>query len=132
MNTDLSWLAASAILAWVMLLVASLWRARAWTPAGMTLAFGNRDNLPEPSPAVARADRAAKNMLESLLLFAVLLLAAHAAGKGAEPRLAQAAQLFFWSRLAYAPLYWLGITYLRTLAWVGGIVGMAMIVSVLL
>jgi uncharacterized MAPEG superfamily protein len=132
MNTDLGWLSASVILTWVMLLAASMLRARPWAPGGLGLAFGNRDSLPEPIPMAGRADRAAKNMLENLLLFAVLLLAAHAAGKGAEPRLAAAAQLFFWSRLVYAPLYWFGIAYVRTLAWAGGIVAMAMVLALLL
>jgi uncharacterized MAPEG superfamily protein len=130
MTADLNWLLASAVLTWVMLLGASLARARAWTPAGMKIAFGNRDDLPEPTPMAARADRAAKNMLENLLLFAVLVLAAHAAGK-ADARVAQGAALFFWGRLAYAPLYWLGITYLRTLAYVVAVAGMAMILLAL-
>lgn len=131
MTPDLNWLLASAILTWVMLLMASLARAQAWTPAGMRIAFGNRDDLPEPSPMAARADRAAKNMLENLLLFALLVLAAHAAGR-ADARVAQGAALFFWARLAYAPIYWLGIPYLRTLAYAAGVAGMAMILLALL
>ena len=131
MSADLNWLLASAILTWLMLLAASLLRARGWTPAGMKIAFGNRDDLPAPTPMAGRADRAAKNMLENLLLFALLVLAAHAAGK-ADARVAQGAALFFWGRLAYAPLYWLGIPYLRTLAWLVAVIGMAMIVFALL
>jgi len=131
LTDDLKWLLYSVILAWLMLVTASLWRARAWTPAGLKFAFGNRDNPPPASPMDGRADRAAKNMLESLLMFAALLLAAHAAGR-VDARVLQGAQLFFWGRLAYAPLYWAGVPYLRTVAWAVAVVGMAMIGSVLL
>ena len=68
MTEDLKWLLYSVILAWLMLLASSLFRARAWTPAGLLVAFGNRDNLAPATPMDGRADRAAKNMLESLLL----------------------------------------------------------------
>ncbi len=132
MTADLNLLLASTILCWLMLLAASLYRARGWTAAGMRIAFGNRDNLPEPTPMAGRADRAAKNMLENLLLFAVLLLAAHAAGKGSDPRLVSGAQWFFWARLAYAPIYWAGVAYLRTVTWLGGIIGMALVLMTIL
>jgi len=130
MNDDLKWLLASVVLAWLMLIAASLYRARAWTPTGLKLAFGNRDDLPPPSPMAGRADRAARNMLESLILFSALLLAAHAAGQ-AGARVLLGAQLFFWGRLAYAPLYWAGIPYLRTAAWGVAVAGMVLVGSVL-
>ena len=57
MGKDLYDLAASAILTFVMVLVASLIRARAWTPAGLLIAFSNRDNLPEATPLAGRAER---------------------------------------------------------------------------
>ena len=131
MTEDLKWLLYSVILAWLMLLAASLLRARAWTPAGLQVAFGNRDNLGPATPMDGRADRAAKNMLESLLFFTALLLAAHVAGR-VDARVLQGAQWFFWGRLIYAPLYWAGVPYLRTAAWAVAVAGMAMIGSVLL
>ena len=42
------------------------------------------------------------------------------------------AMIFFWARVAYAVIYLVGIPWLRTLAWVVSVIGMAMIVSVLL
>ena len=131
MGKDLYYLAASAILTFVMLLVASLTRARAWTPAGMAVAFGNRDNLPPATPLSGRADRAAKNMLEGLLLFATVMLAAQIAGV-VGPRVATGAQLFFWARLVYFPVYLAGIAYLRTAVWAVSIVGLVMIISALM
>ncbi len=130
MTDDLTWLVYSVGLALLMVLASSLLRARAWTPAGLALALGNRENMPPATALQGRADRAGKNMLESLLFFTALLLAAHAAGK-ADSRVLLGAQVFFWARLVYAPLYWAGIPYLRTLAWGVALLGMGMVASVL-
>ena len=131
MGKDLYYLGASAILALLMLLLAGLLRARAWTPAGLGVAFGNRDALPEPTPLSGRAERAARNMLEGMLLFVVVLLAAHTAGV-LGPRVALGAQIFFWARLVYWFIYLAGIAYLRTAAWAVSIVGLGIILSALL
>ncbi len=128
MTIDLKLLVASAVLAWVMLIFASLSRSRGWTPSGFNLAMGNRDAMPEAAPWMARADRAAKNMMENLPLFAVLVLTAHVGGVPVE-KLALPAWLFFGARLAYFPIYVLGIPYVRTLAWAVGIGGLAMIAA---
>src|SRR5204863_8457779 len=54
MTTDL-WLAALAIaMTWLMVFSASFWRAKAWSPKGMMLAFGNREDLPPPTGANGR------------------------------------------------------------------------------
>ena len=131
MGKDLYYLAASAILTFVMLLVASLLRARAWTPHGMGVAFGNRDNLPEATPLSGRAERAARNMLEGMLLFITVMLAAQIAGV-VGPRVALGTQLFFWARLVYFPVYLAGIAYVRTAVWAVSIVGLGIIVSALM
>jgi uncharacterized MAPEG superfamily protein len=107
-----------------MLLVASLSRSRGWTLTGLQIAFGNRDNLPEASPFAGRADRAARNMLESLVLFAALLTAA-AWAHVPDTELARPCAIFVYARLLYAPLYWAGVKYLRTVVWTVGIVGLS-------
>ena len=124
--SDLHYLALSAVLAWVMLISASLLRSRGWTPAGTKLAFGNRDDLPEPSALAGRADRAARNMLEGLLLFTALIAAVRLGGKSAP---AGAAALFFWSRVLYFGVYLAGIPYLRTAVWIVSIVALARIAA---
>jgi uncharacterized MAPEG superfamily protein len=126
MMTDLNCLVLSAILAWLMLLVASLLRSKGWTPHGRRVAFGNRDDVPPPTPLAGRADRAAKNMLESLAIFTALLAAAHFAGK-ANAQVQLGANLFFWARLAYWPVYLAGIIYLRTAVWFIAVIGMALV-----
>lgn len=122
--TDLRYLALSAVLTWVMLIVASMLRSRSWTPAGAKVAFGNRDDVPEPSPLAARAERAARNMLEGLLLFTALVAAVRLGGK---PAPASAAALFFWARLVYFPVYLAGIAYVRTAVWIASVVALARI-----
>lgn len=128
MTLDVKLLAASAVLTWCMLLIASLWRARAWTPAGFRLALGHRDRMPEPSAASARADRAANNMLENLLLFTAVIAAAHAGGVH-DAQVDLGAELFFGARLAYWPVCVAGITGVRTLVWAVGVAGIGLIAA---
>jgi len=40
--------------------------------------------------------------------------------------------LFFWGRVVFAPLYWFGVPWVRTLAWAVSIVGILMILWELL
>jgi uncharacterized MAPEG superfamily protein len=77
---------------------------------------GNRENLPAFEGWAGRAQRAHRNMLESLTIFAALVLVAQVAGKS-NATTALGAQLFFWSRLAYSPVYVIGIPWLRTGVW---------------
>jgi uncharacterized MAPEG superfamily protein len=128
MTTDLLYLLASAALTWVMLLAASVLRNREWTAQGAKIAAGPRDHVPEPPLIAGRADRAASNMLENLVLFAVLLFVARSAGVDAG-RLAPGAAVFFWARIVFCPAYLTGVPYLRTVMWVVSIVGMGMIVA---
>jgi uncharacterized MAPEG superfamily protein len=111
---------ASALLTWVMLLTASTLRSRSYTPAGFVLALGNRDDLPEPSPVAGRADRAARNMLENLLLFVTVLVAAKLQG-ASDLELLPWARLFLVARVAYFGVYLAGIRYLRTAVWAVGV-----------
>src|SRR5260370_36051887 len=114
--SDLHYLVLSAILAWVMLLSASVLRSHGWGPVGIRVMLGNRDNVPEPTPVAARADRAARNMLENLVLFTAVLAAARLAGaSGAD--LTLGASIFFWSRLPYFPPLRAGVRYLRHARW---------------
>src|SRR5262245_38885813 len=106
---------ASGILTLVMLLVASAYCSKAWTPSGMEIAFGNRASVAPTYAIAGRADRAARNMLEGMVRFLAVLLAAQLAGKGAQA--ATGASVFFWARLVYWPVYMAGIVYLRTAVW---------------
>ena len=65
-------------------------------------------------------------MLESLVLFAALVIVAHMAGV-ANDTTVLGAQLFFWARLAYAIVYLLGLPWVRTGLWAVSMVGLIMI-----
>lgn len=130
MTSTLTYVIYMAILTWVALLGASLVRSRGWTLPGMMVAMGNRDNLPDASVFAARADRAARNTVEGFILFTAIALTAHAAGL-VTPRVALGAEVFFWSRVLYLPIYWAGIAYVRTLVWMVGIGALACMISAL-
>ena len=74
MNRTLTLVVYMAIVTWLTSLVASLIRAKGWTPAGTKIALGNRDNLPEATPLAGRAQRTAANTLENFILFAAIAL----------------------------------------------------------
>ncbi len=128
MTLDLKLLAASSVLTLAMLLFASNLRVRGWTPEGMKLALGNRENLPEPSPVAARAERAARNMLEAMVMFTAVVLAAHAGGVHNE-RVDLGAMLFFGARVVYWPVLVAGIVGLRTAVWGVGVAGTLLIAA---
>jgi uncharacterized MAPEG superfamily protein len=125
MMTTVHAVIASGILTFVMLMVASAMCAKAWTPPGMMIAFGNRENVPAAIGAAGRADRAARNMIDGMVMLLAAVLAAQLAGKGAEA--ATGATVFFWARLVYWPVYAAGIVFLRTLVWAVSIIGIAMV-----
>jgi uncharacterized MAPEG superfamily protein len=131
MNDALTLVVYFAVVTWLLSLAAGLVRARGWTPAGMVIAFGNRDNLPVLTPLTGRMERTWRNSLENLVYFAVLALVAHVMGDET-PREIQGAEIFFWARIVYIPVYYLGIIYLRTLIWAVSIGGLAMMLLAVL
>ena len=105
-------------------------RNQEWTKEGRDIGLGNRDNLKEATPMGGRAERAAKNSIEAAAFFVPLALVANAAGMDAEVMLG--AQIAFWARIAYVPIYIAGIKYLRSFVWIVGVVGYAMMVAAML
>ncbi len=83
---------------------------------GLPILAGNREEVPAFTGLAGRAHRAHRNMLESLILFAALALAAVTAGR-ANAMTALGADLFLGGRAAYALIYLAGIPWLRTGAW---------------
>jgi len=105
-------------------------RNQEWTKEGRQIGLGNRDNLKEATPMGGRAERAAKNSIEAAVFFVPLALIANAAGLDTEVMLG--AQIAFWARIAYVPIYIAGIKYLRSFVWIVGVVGYAMRVAAML
>lgn len=87
---------------------------------------GNREGLAPCTGWAGRAHRAHQNMLESLVLFAALVLIAVVAGKTNATTLL-GAQLFFGARLVYAVVYPAGIPWLRTGVWFVSVIGLILI-----
>ncbi|TAN53905.1 MAG: hypothetical protein EPN19_08635 [Betaproteobacteria bacterium] len=123
MKPELTWLLWSVLLAFVQVLVAV---QGAMLQVGLPTLAGNREAMPEITGWAGRAARAQRNMVENLLLFAILVLIAVAAGRTNAATLL-GAQLFFWARLAYAGVYIAGIPWLRTGVWTVSVVGMIVI-----
>jgi uncharacterized MAPEG superfamily protein len=71
----------------------------------------------EPLHGVAgRLDRSLRNFLETFPLFAAAVLATTAVGRH-NALTEWGAQLYFWGRVAYLPLYAAGIPLVRSLVW---------------
>ena len=123
MSTELSLLMWSVVLMFAQLLVVAI---GANLQVSLSTLVGNREDMPTLTGWAGRARRAHLNMLENLVLFAVLVLVAHAANKTNEMTVL-GAQLFFWGRLAYAVIYVAGIPWLRTAVWFVPLIGMILI-----
>ena len=125
MTADLQMLVWSAALFLAQMVIASI---GAQGQVGLPALAGNRDDLPALTGWAGRARRAHLNMLENLVVFAIVVLVAHVAGK-ANATTALGAALFFWARLAYAIIYVAGIAWLRTAAWAVALAGLLMVFS---
>ena len=124
MTVELTYLFWTAILAFVQVAIAATGTV---LNNGLIEAANNRENFNRNPPGWAgRACRAHANMLENLVLFAILVIIAHLAQRNNEMT-ALGAQLFFWGRVAFAAVYIIGIPWLRTVVWGVSIVGLAMI-----
>ena len=123
MRPELNLLVWAVALAVVQVLVAV---TGAFNQVGLMKLVGNREGMPEITGWGGRAERAHLNMVQNLVLFAALVLVAVAAGKTNDVTLL-GAQIFLWSRVAYAAIYVAGLAWLRTLSWVASVVGLVLI-----
>lgn len=90
---------------------------------GLMGAMANPSPTAKPqSPWAERARLAHYNAVENLVVFAALVLVAHAAGVSDGTTLL-GCQLFFWGRLAHYIVYTFGIPVARTLSFVVAVVG---------
>jgi len=123
MTVELTMLFWAVVLTFAQLLVAVL---LAIGQLGLTELTGNREGLAPPSEMAGRAKRAHANMLESLILFAVLVFVVQVAGLNNEMTVL-GTQIFVFARLVYAVVYIVGVPWLRTVIWGISVVGMVMI-----
>ncbi|MFT5181583.1 MAG: putative MAPEG superfamily protein [Alphaproteobacteria bacterium] len=123
MTTDLLYLTLSAGLCAVLWIPYVLSRIQTW---GLVNAVGYPENPPELPAWAQRAKRVHENMVENLAPFAALVLVAQVTGAANETT-ALASLLFFWSRVAHAIVFILGIPWLRTLAFFAAWIGLVLI-----
>jgi uncharacterized MAPEG superfamily protein len=95
---------------------------------GLPYNLGSRDEPPAKplGKTAARLVRAANNFRETFGLFAVsviLVVLLHRQNNVS----AMGAQLYFWSRLVYVPVYALGIPVVRTVIWAVSVAGLIMV-----
>lgn len=124
MTIELTMLAWAVVLGLVHLaVVAALFTAENGLPYGMS----SRDTPPKPlAGAGARLERAFRNFMETFPFAATSILLAAAANRH-NAYTVWGAQLYFWGRLVYAPVYAAGIPVLRTLVWAVSLVGILLV-----
>ena len=94
---------------------------------GMKWNAGPRDEILPPLTGVpGRLDRAAQNFKETFPLFIAAVFLVTACNT-ASPTTALGAQMFFWARLIYVPLYAFGVPFVRTLVWGVATVGVILL-----
>ena len=122
MTTELTVLAWTLVLALVQILLASTLRTN---ETGLPYNMSARDSdAPPPGRLTARAQRAQRNLFETLPLFAAAVLIAHVANIHTSLTVL-ACWLYLGARLVYLPLYVFGVPVLRSLVWavsLGGLV----------
>ena len=114
MTVELKMLALSVVLGLAQIVLSSQSKN---LQLGYLWAAGPRDEPRPPLTGIAgRLERALSNFLETFPLFAAAVLIAHAAGQH-DWMTVWGAQLYFWGRVAYVPLYTFGVFLVRSLAW---------------
>ncbi|MCJ2083302.1 MAPEG family protein [Methylobacterium sp. J-090] len=94
---------------------------------GFAWAAGNREGkTPEVTGAASRLEKASKNFFETFPIFAALVLACVATGRH-NTAVVLGAYLYFFGRLAYLPVYGLGIPKVRSLLWGVSVVGILLV-----
>ncbi|HEY0014070.1 MAG TPA: MAPEG family protein [Allosphingosinicella sp.] len=124
MTTELIVLAWGCVLALVHVFAAVRFKTRQY---GTAWNMGARDEeLPPPDPIVGRLARAQANFLETFPIFAAAVLIVQAAGLN-DDMTALGALLWLSARVAYLPVYALGIPRLRTAIFMVSIAGIALV-----
>jgi len=86
---------------------------------GLMDAVGYPENPKPQSPWARRLMAAHANAVENLVVFAALVLAAHAAGVSNSATLL-ACEVYFWARVAHVLAYTFAVPWVRTLAFAVG------------
>ena len=128
MTTEIQMLAWAIALGLAHVLIGAVLMTR---QRGMKWNASARDGEAAPLTGVAaRVERATRNFMETFPFFAAAVLAVVVADRMSADS-ALGAQVYFWARLAYLPIYAAGIPYLRSLAWAVSLWGLLQVLWVL-
>jgi uncharacterized MAPEG superfamily protein len=129
MTIELRMLAWTLVLAFVQILLFDFARTGQY---GLKWNTGPRDEtMPPLSPMAGRLKRAQYNLFETLPLFIGPILIAQLAGRD-NFLTAWGAQIYFWGRVVYVPLYAYGVRMVRSIVWLVSIVGLFMVFAAIL
>lgn len=128
MTTEMSMLVWSVVLGLVQIAIGA---AGSVAQRGLGWAAGARDGEAKMLTGVpGRLCRASSNFLETFPLFLAVVIAAFVLQRH-DGMTVLGAQLYFWARLIYLPVYAAGIPYLRTLVWAVSIAGIVLVLAAL-
>jgi len=91
---------------------------------GIGDAVGYPENPKPQAPWAQRLQKAHTNAVENLVIFAALVLVAHAAGIS-NAAIATASIVYFWARVVHAIAYTFAVPWARTLAFTVGFIAQA-------
>jgi uncharacterized MAPEG superfamily protein len=125
-SIELQYLCWSVVLGLIQLMVATVMATR---ELGAKWNASPRDEQTKPKSVVTgRMLRAFANFKETFGFFVVAVLVVTVLGKS-NGTSALGAQLYFWARVVYVPVYAAGIPVLRTLIWLVSLAGMIMVLA---
>jgi uncharacterized MAPEG superfamily protein len=123
MTVELSMLVYSALLFLVVIVAQA---GLAISQNGLMVQAGSRDNLQEPTVLRKRLQRLTGNLQENLIMFAIAVLAANAAGVSNDTTVL-GASIFFYARVAHAIVYAFGWPMIRPLFYFASLYGTVVI-----
>lgn len=123
MSLELTMLVWSAVLAFAYLAVQStLYRM----DYGIQHAGSQRDNERPPNKWTVRGQRALSNFLETYGIFIALAVATELSGRS-DTLTQWGTQVWFWSRWAYLPAYFIDVPLMRSAFWSVSLIGLIML-----
>ena len=123
--TSLTWVAALSAIMWIPYILNTI------TVRGLVDAVGYPEDPKPLAPWAERMKKAHYNSVENLVLFATLVLVAHAAGISNDTTVL-VCKVYFWARVVHLVAYTMGIPWVRTLAFaVGWLSCVALLVELL-
>lgn len=128
MSTEIVVLAATGGLALLLTLIQG---TRNVLMLGLTTAAGNQHDIAPWEGWNDRLNRALRNLIEAMAIYAPIAVSVSVLGAGNETS-ALGAKIFLGARLIHALVYTAGVPWVRTTAWFIGVIGILMVASSLI